>query len=237
MNCTDYKSLMTIDVFGKLTSEEIKNLKDHIRVCPSCAERYEKTRPFSGGFQAPEDIPFPDWEKSWQVILSQTTKRKKPDKVMVPYRRLVFAGAAFVIVFVVGFIAGRHFFLSGPPRHVFRKHDTSGFNAPISSYAESTELLLINFMNRRKKQNQEEVWEFERKIILDILVQTRILGLLISKYEEPFMRELIEDVELILVSITNLKPGDEDAAAQLDRFIRENHLKERLHRLAAEKIS
>ena len=49
------------------------------------------------------------------------------------------------------------------------------------------------------------------------------------------MRDLLEDLEFILVSISNLRPEDKDAAKQLKQFIRKNRLNNRLSLLTSKK--
>lgn len=67
MNCDEYKNLITISVFGELISEELAQLKTHLRECSECSAIYESSGKLSDLSQQKENIPLPDKEKSWLV--------------------------------------------------------------------------------------------------------------------------------------------------------------------------
>jgi predicted anti-sigma-YlaC factor YlaD len=76
MNCDEYKDLITISVFGELTSEELTQLKTHLRDCSKCSAIYESSGKLSDLSQHKENSPLPDKEKSWQIISAKALKRK-----------------------------------------------------------------------------------------------------------------------------------------------------------------
>jgi len=70
-----------------------------------------------------------------------------------------------------------------------------------------------------------------------MLVQTRLLKYLVSQRDDPYLLQLLEDLELILVEISNLKPQDQQSAAQLTRLIRENEIKFKIRTFLATKTT
>jgi hypothetical protein len=106
MNCEESKNLIAISVYGKLTPEEISQLKTHLHDCACCANIYERSEKLSEFLNEKNDIPLPDKEKSWQIIAAKALKRKggwferfAPQK---PAFQLSFA----LLLLVVGFTAG-----------------------------------------------------------------------------------------------------------------------------------
>ena len=111
------------------------------------------------------------------------------------------------------------------------------FDEIIQRYAENLDLILVSFMNRTDAQRQEEISQVEKRVIRDILVQTRLLKYLVSQRDDPYLQQLIEDVELIMIGISNIKPQDQDSAEQLTRLIRENEIKFKLKTLITSKTT
>jgi hypothetical protein len=237
MNCEESKNLMTVSVYGKLTPLEKAKLDEHLRECQKCARIYEKSAQLSPQFDKKEDIPLPDKEKSWQIISAKAFQRKGGWKVFFPYNKLALAASALVVIFILGFIVGKQFFFRVPGEIRPESTALKGYDSPIQRYAEDLELILVSFMNRADAQRQEEISEVEKKVIKDILVQTRLLKYLVSQRDDPYLQQLIEDVEFIMIAISNLKPQDQDSADQLTRLIRENEIKFKLKTLITSKTT
>ncbi|NIM58062.1 MAG: hypothetical protein GTO16_03835 [Candidatus Aminicenantes bacterium] len=235
MNCEESKNLMTVSVFGKLTHSEKTDLEEHLRECQKCARIYERTAHLSPQHNKKEDIPLPDKEKSWQIISAKIFQKKRDWKVFFPYKKLALAASALVVVFILGFIVGKQFFFPGSREIRPESTALKGYDSPIQRYAENLELILVSFMNRIDSQRQEEISEIEKKVIKDILVQTRLLKYLVSQRDDPYVQQLIEDVELIMIGISNLSPQDQASADLLARLIRENEIKFKLKTLITSK--
>jgi len=106
MNCEESKNLMTISVYGKLTSSEKSRLETHLQECASCAGQYEKVRKLSNLFTEKENVPLPDMEKSWRTISADVFKRRR--RWLAPYasRRPVFRFSFALSLLILGFAAG-----------------------------------------------------------------------------------------------------------------------------------
>jgi len=228
MNCEECKNLITVSVYGKLTSSERSQLKDHLRECPECNRIYEKSENLSSLFEDGEEIPLPDKEKSWGIISAKAVQKKVGQTIFFPYKKLAFAVSALVIVFLLGFFIGKQVFFPGPdqtsPESIAWQSDES----PIQRFTEGLEPILINFMNRTDARKQEEMSDVEKLVIKDMLIQTKLLKHLVSQRDDSRLLQLLEDIEFILVGISNLRPQDQESAAQLTRLIRENEIKFKL---------
>lgn len=228
MNCEECKNLITVSVYGKLTSSEKRQLEDHLRECSECTRIYKKSENLSSLFEDKEEIPLPDKEKSWEIISSKAIPEKSERTILFPYKKWAFAASALVIVFLLGFLIGKQVFFPGagetPPESIALQ----GYESPVQRYSEELEPILINFVNRTDARKQEEMSDIEKLVVKDMLIQTKLLKHLVSQRDDPRLLQLLEDIEFILVGISNLSPQDQESAAQLTRVIRENEIKFKL---------
>ena len=235
MNCHEFEEILITQIYGKSVPSQMDNLVSHIKVCPTCARQYEQIIHFRNQFERRDDVHISDWEKSWCKIADCALKKKPARPFNIPSPRFAFAAAALVIVFVIGFFVGKNYFFKNSDENIFLSEADRQYTSPFQSYARSVGLVLINFMHPKDQLSEEENLAFEEKITSNILIQTRLLKQLISQRYDPYMRDLLEDLEFILVSISNLRPKDKDAAKQLKQFIRKNRLTNRLYLLTSEK--
>jgi hypothetical protein len=237
MNCEECKNLITVSVFGKLTPQEKRQLEDHLRECPECARIHEKSAQLSSLFEDKEEIPLPDKEKSWDIISSKAVQRKGVKIIFFPYKKWAFAASALVIVFVLGFLIGKQVFFPGAGETPPESATLQGYESPVQRYTQELEPILIDFVNRTDARKQEEISDIEKLVVKDMLIQTKLLKHLVSQRDDPRLLQLLEDIEFILVGISNLRPQDQESAAQLVRLIRENEIKFKLKAFSASKTT
>lgn len=237
MNCEECKNLITVSVFGKLTPSEKTRLEEHLRACPDCSRIHAKSAQLRSFFEDKEDIPLPNKEKSWHIIRSQTLPKKMRWKNVFSYKKLALVSSGVLAVFVLGFLAGKLFFFQAPAPGQPGSFASQGYDMPVERYAEKLELILVSFMNRTDARKQDQISDIEKKVIEDMLLQTKLLKYLVAERGDPYLQQLLEDLELILVGISNLRPQDQDSAAQLARMIRENELKFKVKTLLTTKTT
>jgi anti-sigma factor RsiW len=106
MNCEDSKNLMTVSVYGKLTSSEKDRLEAHLLECARCAGQYEKVKKVTNLFSEKEDVLLPDKEESWRVVSADVFRRRPRWRASYPANRPVFVFSLALSLLVVGFAAG-----------------------------------------------------------------------------------------------------------------------------------
>ena len=235
MNCNDCRDLIVTGIYGTLPLREKKDLEEHVEACPECAKILHELGGYQGLLVEKEEIPLPDWERSWEVISEGMRRPHKHRIVYILSKRIVYAAAAVIVVFIAGLLIGKHFM--SPTREIVLSTPESvyfSYHIPVNNYAESIEPILVNFTNRGAYQLPEELLEMERKVIDEMRSQTILLKYIASRSGDLDLQHLLEDLEIILVSIANLKKGDEDAARQLEHFIRERAVTMRLRQIMKE---
>jgi hypothetical protein len=234
MNCEEFKDALVVRVYGDLPDEEEAALQRHAAACPGCARALARTLDVQGALDLRGDVPEPDWEASWRAIGERTRKRSGRRLAFGwPARRWATAAAAVAAVFVLGVLVGRSMFFGGKgPRQQETDHTYPG-QVTVAAYTETLEPLLIDFLNNRGGVRDDEVSALTHRVVTDMLAQTRMLKRAAVRSGDEQLYQLLEDVEVVLISIANLGGSDGDVVRQLDRVIRDKSIVPRLERLAS----
>lgn len=240
MNCDKYdkyKNLIVIDIHGKLTPTQKAELENHLQVCPHCAAAYHKLSGYPRPAAHKEDIPMPDWEASWEVIVRESVPKQRGHMVLLPpvYKKWALAASVLLAVFVIGYFVGSGFFSPSQPADTpgAGYHLAHSEDSPLQRYVDHLEPVLVELANHRRGPQPPELLRLRRAVIRDMLEQTRILKQLTSHREDPGLRELLEDLELILVGISNTRPGDGRAVDYYINKIKEKGVRFKLRALAS----
>jgi hypothetical protein len=137
------------------------------------------------------------------------------------------AAASLLVVFALGYVAGRRF-LKPPTGPAAFPLASAAEPSPLLLYAESLEPVLIDFLNRGETERPQEFADLEQKIIRSMLAETRLLQALAASSRNTELGAFLEEMETILLSLANLKPGDRDSADELGRTIRERRIRSKL---------
>lgn len=244
MNCQETQNLLTIAVYGRLTSSQREALQTHLQTCAECAALYEKTVPLMDlRIAEVSDIPEPDLERSWAVISNQVLRRRRalPQRILgtwarSPMRKWALAACSLLAVFALGYFAGKQ--VLGPGRSPLEPA-RAGMSASVESaaayssisfaeYADSLRPVLVSFLNRDGIETPEALRTLEQQLVSDMLARTRLLEGLAAGSGDDTLLELLQDMELILISLRNLDPEDRDSARHLAGLIREKRIRLRL---------
>ena len=230
MNCENFQELLIERIYGRLPDDREKALQDHARDCPDCAIALERSMGIQNAMDPGEEIPMPDFDASWRDIQARTVGAGRRRGGWLVRWRLALVPTAVAMIFAIGVFTGRSVFSPEP--------DVSGIGFPektsIASYTESLEPLLLDFANQRGRPVDAELAELTQKVAVDMLARTRLLKLAAAHSGDESLYVLLDDIELVLISISNLGNQNGDIAGQLERVIRSKSIVPRLKRLPAE---
>jgi hypothetical protein len=88
-------------------------------------------------------------------------------------------------------------------------------------------------MNSRGQATDEDVAELTRRVVVDMLAETRLFKRTAERNGDERLYLLLEDIELVLISIANLGGQNGDIAEQLEQVIRDKSIMYRLKQLPA----
>ena len=233
MNCDEFRDVVVRSVYGTPTEEDLDALRKHAAVCARCAKVLERSLAFQGAREPAEDAPLPDREASWRVIRERSFARPRRFALPLPSRRLALAAAGVAAVFLVGAIVGR-IILFGPAGQSPSKGDGRYENmGSLSVYLQTVEPLLVDFLNSEDRRMPEETAQVTARAVAEMLARTRILKIEAIRAGDRELYELLDGIEIALISISSLGGPDGEAASQLERFIRDEALVPKLRVLAS----
>jgi hypothetical protein len=236
MNCQDYQDLIVIRIYGELSGEQERTLQSHIRECPECSRMAERFVEHSAILSHTEPDSHPDWDASWRTISEKSFRKPGKDRrALLRLPRPVWVAASVAAVFILGFFAGKQFVFRGPGASSTDLAALDRADSPYVQYADDLEPLLIGFLNRRDttyRPEAEQLRRIERLLIQDMLLQTRLMKQSADLHADLKMLEFLEDLELILLGMANLRAGDGESLEHLQQIIRDKNLKFKLRSLS-----
>jgi hypothetical protein len=241
MTCQDFRDLVVVGIHGRLSAEQRTELDRHRSACAECAALYGR---FEASLELQAEalveaasVPPPDWDRSWEAIANRALPERSPFlKFLARVPGWVPAAAGILVVFVLGYVAGRGILVNSVvSRPELASHPASdrGQSTLFASYADGLKPVLASFLNRGDVVPPAELRALEREIARDMLSRTRVLRDLAAASGDAELADLLVDLELVLTSLANLEPGDEASAALLERMIREKSVALRLRELAS----
>jgi hypothetical protein len=232
MNCEEAKNAMTVRFFGELGPDERAELEEHLRVCPDCARISEISESRREAFDLADGPPQPDWERSWEVIAGRALDRRRDARLLgLPWKWAPIA-ASLLAVFILGYVFGRRIFVPSPGAAFSSGAPSAAGLSSLGGYIDTAEAVVIDFLNRGEREETPEVVELERKIYRSMLAETRLLQGLAATSRDDSLRGFLDEMESILLSLSNLDPGDRESADLLDRTIRGRAIRSKLRELS-----
>lgn len=235
MTCEDFKRELAMVMIGNGPPDEQRELEIHAKSCPACAARMEKARRIRSAIANKETIPLPDWEVSWRVIAGKAL-RKNQRFAFPSFRNRWALAASLASIFILGAVAGKVFLFKS--NQITPSDISTRINAESAwrSYAESIELFLLDFGNQTDVKRQRNLEKRENELFRRLLAETRTLKEVLVMERDDARAVLLNDVELILVGIANLKPGDKESAENMAKIVRESPLKSRFKAVVSSNI-
>ena len=234
MTCDEARTLLTIRTFGTLDAAELATLDEHLAHCPACARSASQAAEVSASLDTPADLSVPDWERAWDEIAARSIERPR-----LLWQRPAFqawaAAAAAVVIFVLGFTAGR----GVSRRQAGQAAPGEGAQAvmvttldaasPLQAYAQRVEQVLVSIGDTAPGPAPLDA---RRRLLRSMIEDTRALQVLAARAGDRELEGFLSEMEPLLVSLANLQPGDRGSVEWLDRMVRERQLRARARELA-----
>ena len=233
MACKKYREKIVLHLYGELGETDAKNLLAHIEECDECAEEFAYTKKV---FQVihetkTEDVPEANWEKCWNTIDVGIHGKERKKKSFLLYPRWAYASAAVIIVFALGFFFGRiAFFKPGKGNQVLLEGSQSAMYPSIQEHFESLKPVLVEYANYTDSPDNGKI-TIDKKIIQSLIIQNILLKRMIAE-EDPSLKEILEDVDLVLREIANQEGDDTLALTMIKELIQKRGI---LYELEASK--
>lgn len=238
--CAKCRGLMAGALYDDLTPGERASFDAHLAACPSCAAEYEamtETKKALGRRERTD--PGPEfWEGYWDRLEKRLDAEPSPVRASTggrrrPFRPFAFApawafrAAGAVALVAAGIFIGRA--LSRPPAPgIARTGPAAGVPGPgveqvsapaarARDYFERSKLILLGLVNYDPADSDVYGLDLPRQKELSRALVSEAGGLK-SDLKSPAqrrLRELVADLETILVQIANLEESDDLAGVEL----------------------
>jgi hypothetical protein len=217
-----YKEKIVLQLYGELGEDDAKDLMTHIEGCADCAEEFAYTQKV---FQVldeikTDDVPEANWEKCWDSIDVGIQGKERKKKSLFLFPGWAYASAALVFVFIVGFFFGRiAFFRPGKTSTSQLEGSQSAMNPSIQEHFESLKPFLVEYANYAASAENGTI-AIDKNIVRGLIIQNILLKRLIAD-EDPSMKEILEDVDLVLREIANQEGDDAHTLSMIKELIQE----------------
>jgi Putative zinc-finger len=227
--CRQMRELMAGALYDDLDQQQRETLDRHLRTCSACARRYRQMGE-TLGMMSLREVPERDeifWASYYDRLAPRlespgTGDRPSPAEAP-PIRRLAWNKrvglrvAAAAVLVLVGILMGRWIWRDGPapqsassPTASVPHQDrilASGPAARAESYLQESKVLLLALANFDPDTDNTATLSFPtQKRISETLVQEAVhLKSELTDTAEMRLRELVDDLEVILLQIANIE--------------------------------
>jgi hypothetical protein len=235
MTCRRFRKSMVLDIYGELEDREHRRLKGHLSRCAACREEFERTSTVLASLDRDrvEEIPEPDWDRSWKAVQAglQKTVRRARGAAFLP--RWAYAPLALAVLFVLGVFVGRYWLSPRPAGTgavtASRSLSPAAVRTVLADYFDDLTPLLLEFANDRPGAAGPAGLQSDREMAASLLVENMLLKRALAR-RNPGLADLFDDLEMILTEISNLKHRDTSTPALVQQAINERQILPRIRR-------
>lgn len=219
MRCKKYKEQIILHLYGELSEKERADLEAHLKGCPECSKDLAYTKEVFHILDenGKEDIPEANWEKCWNVIDPKIQEIPQKQKRFFSFPQWVYATAAILFVFVLGMFIGRGWFFPDQKPTMQAALSKESINLTLKDYYEDLKPVLIEYSNYTSSVFMD------KDVVRHLLIQNMLLKRIIAK-SDPTMLPFLEDLDLVLREIANLKKEDSRTPTLIKDLIHERDI-------------
>lgn len=238
-SCKFYRALLVDSLFGDISEEQQDQLQKHLHRCRRCSDElaglqhtlelmYRKERP-----QQTKEF----WDGYWERLRARMVREgEETQRATVPPGavrtkrpgwRFAYTLAGISAVLLLGIALGKYVFLSHPSDSFdLRSPDIEvrQIDSRTAHYFETSKILLLGLLNSETPgSSQGELnYAVHKKASENLLQEAAFLKDNLITGEQRRLKQLIEELEVILLEIANLEeeedlPGIEMLKSTIDR--------------------
>lgn len=220
-DCKKYKRQFDKALYGELNKNELIEFNKHLGTCDECANEYEelqntlnmvkqRTREevdpqFMNNFWNKLEPKLEKQSSSFNIWLQQLKEK------MAIEHKWGYQLAGGLTILILGILLGKYF-ISGPitDHQIPIGDDDSNMNvieAKANNYIERSKVLLMGLMNFDPGTDDAEAVNLnhQKNISSDLITQAAELRKELEKPSQKQLKDLIGDIEVILMQIANLE--------------------------------
>lgn len=228
-NCRKYRSMFIEVLYDELNQEQKNRFEAHLNSCPECAAEYEKISTTMGVMSQRTRIE-PDkffWEGYWDKLVDQMkTEEQSVSKISTWWERILqsfnfqpgwaYRVATAVALIAIGVLIGKLYFgrpVSQPVENIQTEDispktvEQASLQQRTERYIERSKVLLLGLINF--DPDHEDIYAldlpYQKQISKELVQEASLLKEELNEPAQRQLRELISDLEVILLQIANLE--------------------------------
>jgi hypothetical protein len=221
MACKKYREKIILHLYGELNEEDTKKLLEHVKECVECTEDLAYTEKVFHVLDETKTTKIPEaqWERSWNTINTEIKKRQSKQKSFLSFPKWGYAAAAMILVFLVGLYIGRIAFLPSQSKGAPLEGTQSAWDPTLQEHLESLKPVLVEYANYTGSEEKGTI-TMDKELVRSLIIQNILLKRMIAE-KNPSVKQLLEDVDLVLREIANQEDDDTDTLAMIQELIQE----------------
>ena len=223
MICKDVQKNLSDYLEKRLPDSRQTKFEKHLKVCMNCSAELEALKMIVAEASSLERVVAPD--SLWTRIESELDVTDEPFltkvsnevtelrerfgrlfKFPVPAIRM----AGVLAVLLIGIFLGRTFFSTRENANLVRQTDVERAELKLISqrtehYLEKSTILFLGIVNAESPQEENSDWSTEKRVAQNLMKEAAFLKGGLSRMKNERVKQLVEELELILLEIANLE--------------------------------
>ncbi|MGD8413940.1 MAG: zf-HC2 domain-containing protein [Candidatus Latescibacterota bacterium] len=242
MKCRECEELMVEVLYGESDESTNRRFDEHVRACPDCRRLLAEIRSTLGAMDGRErrDPGQAYWDGYWNRLSSRMEREESERRGRGWLGRLLPSlspaalswaqrGALAVLLVVFGAVVGRMVLPGGAPVENSGDSRQEGRPGPVvrqataedcaRQYIEDTQVLLLALVNSDPEAGGEVVsdWSAEKQRSRELVAQAASLKADLKDPKQRRLRDLVGELELIMMQIANLETAGDLESVELIR--------------------
>lgn len=221
MNCQEFRDLLVIGICGELTTEQKQELDRHKGVCSTCAAALARAQFYLCKPVKDKDLPPFLKERAWHMIIRRGRQIKNKHLIGFLWDRPIWILPFMALVLILGWAIGRWGFRPSEDYQNIPYSSDAQKVVYLADYFDGLQILLTDTLNRNVGVDSPELLSLRTKATRTLIDQTHFWKHHFAQSFDPEFYSYLDNVEFILIAISNLKPGDQESVDQINRMIQE----------------
>jgi hypothetical protein len=233
--CKKCRDLFDEALCQELDKEQTLFLQSHLKKCPQCRAQFEEANTILNFMRKKtrnEPVPgfFDDyWDKLQQRMEKETFLHAKREKKWIHFQpRWVFQVAAALVLLIIGIFIGRDIFppaINGGDQQLKSPVITASFKPGTElfqrthHFIERSKVILLAMINFDPKTEDSYILNlpYQQRVSRELVQQAGEIKNKLAGLDQEQLRELISDLEVILLQVANL---DAEPAASAIKLVK-----------------
>lgn len=222
------KNILMEYIDNELSGEKLRRVEAHLSGCPACRENLEQMKTDidlvmeNMEMLDPVDIP-----ADTSITMPAEEKKAGTGRISLPaFRwwdwRVAVAGSLFI--FILGFFVGKYFISPSPPDMLVKLESPEHLRFVLQEHFENIKPVLIEYANFSLSEEGDLDVLLDKEFVTTLVEQNQLIKKRIPVDKDGYLRQLLDELEVILREISRLTEDDPGALSVIKKLIKEKEI-------------